>query len=762
MLEWIISSCVLILVVALLRQLTLGKINSRLRYALWLPVLLRLLIPFSPVPSNISVAGAIPEPMTNRVESAVSEPLGYVGYELPDLALEEPDPSLPEAEQKLQAEKNLAKWEHAVERAKAETGRAVTMKNILLAAWIAGAATVALCLVISNLRFGARLRRSRTLLKTEGKRPVYVSKILETPCLFGLFRPAVYVTPEVAENETALRHVLAHECTHARHGDHLWAILRGMCLAVHWYNPLVWLAAALTRQDAELACDEGAILSLGEVERVSYGSTLIALSVGHGGLLLTATTMRGGKRSLKERIALIAKKPKNAAIAVTVVLIIAAVAVASTFTGEAETIDVKAQLRAVEWPKALPGTYSEGTQEIFEQIYDCFDMYNEARPEDNVGVSGMGVAGDYIEVDCYGSDMAEFEKLADFPKYIKLNYDPDAIDPTDTHPIPREPESRVSYNNGLTVTMDRSVYPLYPKTIGFTWTATTMDINYGEAWRLDKYIDGEWHIVPANHNFVSIGYTLQAGKTERRSYTPPRLGEGLYRLTVADYSVEFAVSAEEEYSSGKDDGVGMNANASIGRLRWGASRDEVIAIAEEMAVEQGFTVNVGERFVSLKDYPIFGRKADITLITTEFSPENYPTLEENTGSLLTGAEIFVKSSDRGYVVSEISAVLGEQETKRLGFYDYAGDVGYGFRNEITDVQSYYWHGRQNVIESLGLEKLKSIYPHKEEKELLKDFYNTYEYTVYAQEGETFLNLGDDMVFVMVDASATVIKDILSR
>ncbi len=546
MLEWIISSCVLILVVVLLRQLTLGKINSRLRYALWLPVLLRLLIPFSPVPSNISVAGAIPEPMTNRVETAVTEPLGYVGYELPDLALEEPDPSLPEAEQKLQAEKNLTKWEHAVERAKAETGRAVTMKNILLAAWIAGAATVALCLVISNLRFGARLRRSRTLLKTEGKRPVYVSKILETPCLFGLFRPAVYVTPEVAENETALRHVLAHECTHARHGDHLWAILRGMCLAVHWYNPLVWLAAALTRQDAELACDEGAILSLGEVERVSYGSTLIALSVGHGGLLLTATTMRGGKRSLKERIALIAKKPKNAAIAVTVVLIIAAVAVACTFTGEAETIDVKAQLRAVEWPKALPGTYSEGTQEIFEQIYDCFDMYNEARPEDNVGVSGMGVAGDYIEVDCYGSDMAEFEKLADFPKYIKLNYDPDAIDPTDTHPIPREPENRVSYNNGLTVTMDRSVYPLYPKTIGFTWTATTMDINYGEAWRLDKYIDGEWHIVPANHNFVSIGYTLQAGKTERRSYTPPRLGEGLYRLTVADYSVEFAVSAEEE------------------------------------------------------------------------------------------------------------------------------------------------------------------------------------------------------------------------
>ena len=46
---------------------------------------------------------------------------------------------------------------------------------------------------------------------------------------------------------------------HRRHGDHVWAVLRGAALALHWYNPLVWLSAALSKRDGELACDEGAL-----------------------------------------------------------------------------------------------------------------------------------------------------------------------------------------------------------------------------------------------------------------------------------------------------------------------------------------------------------------------------------------------------------------------------------------------------------------------------------------------------------------------
>lgn len=552
MIEWIVSSWVLILVVILLRQLTKGRVSSRLRYALWLPVLLRLLIPISIGNIKFSAAEIVPREVAVNVETTVSRPLGYVGYELPALAIPVPDPALSESEQNLQYEENLTEWKQEMEQAKAETGRAVTAKSILLAVWTIGAAVAGLCLVISNLSFGARLRRSRVLLAVDAPRAVYVSNIVETPCLFGLFRPAIYLTPTVAENENALRHVIAHEAAHARHGDHVWAVLRGICIALHWCDPMVWLAAGLSRQDAELACDEGAILSLGEAERVGYGSTLIALATGHGGLLLTATTMSGGKRSLKERVKLIAQKPKTTAIAAALVLIVATAAVVCTFSGSEGGNELKTQLLKVEWSKEFTEVGGEKTQAVYDKIYECFDIYKAARPEDNVDVSSIGVTrgegGSYIiEVQCYGSDVAEFEKIADLPDYVKLIYDTDALDQSENHPIPREPDSRKSYNNGpALMTMDKSVYPLYPETISFTWSAGERDVSYGAGYVLHKYVDDEWQVVPQNPNVLSVLYVLQAGKTERREFNPPRLGAGLYRITVGMYSVEFAVSAEVE------------------------------------------------------------------------------------------------------------------------------------------------------------------------------------------------------------------------
>ncbi|MBE6945989.1 MAG: M56 family metallopeptidase, partial [Ruminococcaceae bacterium] len=111
----------------------------------------------------------------------------------------------------------------------------------------------------------------------------------------------------------ALDHVLAHELTHYRHKDHLWAFVRCLCLCLYWFHPLVWLAAFLSRRDCELACDEGALAKLGEDERIAYGKTLLEIvsqAGGHGHLLQTATTMNESKRQLKERVNYIVKQPK--------------------------------------------------------------------------------------------------------------------------------------------------------------------------------------------------------------------------------------------------------------------------------------------------------------------------------------------------------------------------------------------------------------------------------------------------------------------
>ena len=132
-----------------------------------------------------------------------------------------------------------------------------------------------------NIRLWRKLRHSRRMVSIENfPLKVYITDEAETPCLFGLLRPAVYLTLETPLEGPALRHVLEHELAHRRQGDHIWAMLRGLCLALHWYNPLVWWAASLSKRDAELACDEAAVRRLGEGERADYGRTLLGLSCG--------------------------------------------------------------------------------------------------------------------------------------------------------------------------------------------------------------------------------------------------------------------------------------------------------------------------------------------------------------------------------------------------------------------------------------------------------------------------------------------------
>ena len=338
MIEWVVSSCILILAVIALRYLLRGKISLRLQYALWLLVLARLLIPVSFGSTDISVMSVVEKaPAVQAVESVRDV----------DTIWQADNGSvqgLPAGAAADNAPLQIAPRTTSDDQF-SRMSSALTLRKILLPVWWGGAAVTLLVFLTANLCFAARLRKSSRPLIVEGASlPVYVARERAVPCLFGLFRPAVYVTPEAEEDDTLLRHTVAHETTHFRHGDHVWALLRAVCLALHWWNPLVWWAAKLSRQDGELACDEATIRALGESERAAYGRTLIRMACGRGASpLLTATTMDGGKTSLHERIVLLAKKPRTAVTAAIVVVLAAALCVGCTFTG-AKKNEVSAEL----------------------------------------------------------------------------------------------------------------------------------------------------------------------------------------------------------------------------------------------------------------------------------------------------------------------------------------------------------------------------------------------------------------------------------
>ena len=338
MTEILITSSVLILVLLALRKAFQNSLSRRVQYALWALVLLRLLVPVSLPAVDFSVltaAQTVEQTVTRNIDA---RPV-YVPVARAPLADHPTAPDL--APERAEITEGESVWVARTDDTAVQYKR-LSARTVLLYVWLAGGTLSGLYLLTVNTLFWLKLRRIRRLWPVEGcSLPVYlVEEGLSSPCLFGLLRPAIYLTPAAVSSPERLRHVLAHEETHARHLDHLWTLLRGVCLAVYWFDPLVWAASAAARTDCELACDEGALARLGEGERIPYGQTLLSLIPVKrpGSPMLAATTMAAGKKQLKDRFRRIAQKPQQFMAAGIAVALLVGVASACTFT-QARTPD---------------------------------------------------------------------------------------------------------------------------------------------------------------------------------------------------------------------------------------------------------------------------------------------------------------------------------------------------------------------------------------------------------------------------------------
>ena len=331
--EVLLTSSALILALLVLRQVFRKRISRRVQYALWGLVLVRLLVPANLPAADFSVL-SVSEPARVQMEERLEEePVYVLPVSTQEIARSSARPNVILPMEGRYSEVTQAEGQPAV-----LTKYAFTLEEALGLVWVAGMGCMGLWLAVSNLRFWHMLRKKRIPMELpECRYPVYlVEEGLVSPCLFGLFRPAVYLTPAAMERGEGLRHVLAHEETHGRHGDPLWSLLRSVCLAVYWFDPLVWWAAAAAREDCELACDESALRRLGEAERIPYGQTLLRLiplqrSAGH--VMLTATTMTSDKKRMKERIMRISENLKMKTAALCAALAVTAAVCAVTFTG---------------------------------------------------------------------------------------------------------------------------------------------------------------------------------------------------------------------------------------------------------------------------------------------------------------------------------------------------------------------------------------------------------------------------------------------
>ena len=373
LISWCVTSSILLAVFLLLRGTLFRKLSPRVRYTLWGVVLLRLLVPFQIPSLSLPAAAADLAPELPVLSNRPLSPNTATGHAvIPSDLLEENGLTITDGGtvQASPSDQDAALWELQ------ENGEVYlyfggpTLDDVLRAAvvlaWGAGAGVVLLAVLAANLRFAQKLRRGRRPLPTAGcPLPVYEAEELSSPCLCGVLRPAVYLTPEAAEDGTVRTHVLSHELTHFRHRDHIWSLLRCLALVLHWYNPLVWAAVVLSKRDGELACDEGTIARLGESERIPYGRTLIGLVArrsGAGGVLSCSTTMTGGKKTVQRRIAQLVKQPETKKTALFLAAAALALAAVFVFAGGNSEPSFAQQLQA-----------AHTIQVTFDSAYNDYD-----------------------------------------------------------------------------------------------------------------------------------------------------------------------------------------------------------------------------------------------------------------------------------------------------------------------------------------------------------------------------------------------------
>ena len=423
-----ISASWLILAVLVLR-VVLKKAPKWVMPLLWGVVALRLVCLFS-IESALSLIPSA-ETIPREIVTETREPVLYEQATL-DIVT---NPTLPSA----------AEVPVGVSRQQAQVDF-----NIYSILWLAGMSAL---LVHALVSAGKLKRKLATAILLRDN--IYESEFVDSPFVFGVVKPNIYLPMHMDEGTAA--YVIAHEHAHLARRDHWWKVLGYLVLALHWFNPLVWVAYILFCRDIELACDEKVVRGLDGAARADYSQALLSCAAPKRAV--AACPLAFGEGNIKTRVksALHYKKPAFwvAAAAVLAVVIVAvcfltnprsergslvwaqklnAADVASIelyVPAEEEArqykkLDTEEMAQAVELINSSRGTYIEKPETVYAGLPVWFLLTMDDGTVHAVG----SVVGHYLIIDGDTFD-ADVENQAEWENYVLKGDSASPIDMAD-------------------------------------------------------------------------------------------------------------------------------------------------------------------------------------------------------------------------------------------------------------------------------------------------------------------------------------------
>ena len=146
----------------------------------------------------------------------------------------------------------------------------LNLSKVLPFVWLAVAVAIAVYSFWSYLHLRKKVRDA---VQVPGG---WESDRIDTAFVLGFIKPKIYIPTGMSGNTRD--QILAHERTHLDKGDHWIKMVGFLALALHWFNPLVWVSYILLCKDIEMACDERVVQFMELDERKAYSAALLKCS----------------------------------------------------------------------------------------------------------------------------------------------------------------------------------------------------------------------------------------------------------------------------------------------------------------------------------------------------------------------------------------------------------------------------------------------------------------------------------------------------
>jgi len=250
----------------LFKPITAKRLPARWQYCVWVAVLISMLFPaYKLIPKKeAQKLSIVPQNQTVQTETQPQEEINPDTVVTYDTPIEYREVNL---SSKIQ----------------------IRLFDLIAYIWGTGVLIFSLVVIISYFRFLCHKNKNAVKISdnkifSEVKKELKIKRHIRlkassdigSPMLVGVLFPTVYIPcQEIPDNN--MRMVLLHELTHYKRKDLLVKWFAVLVNAVHWFNPLCYLACAALSEACEVSCDMSVTKNMSEDEQKLYMQTILNL-----------------------------------------------------------------------------------------------------------------------------------------------------------------------------------------------------------------------------------------------------------------------------------------------------------------------------------------------------------------------------------------------------------------------------------------------------------------------------------------------------